>query len=140
MFSMAIMIASAVFECLPYQWVLQAAEKLYESFDKKEEEEKQSGITYILSQFGAKICQGEIYTYTGKTQIEVVRFLKKEYSEKILKFIWREYPHLQDKIVLWLKEYGIRRPMSMSKRANQIMGLLAHWDYYFFPLADGDCI
>lgn len=130
-YSMTIMIASAVFHGLPYTWVVQAADELYLAF-KQEKEDRRYGITEILSRFGAAICQGEMNTYTGKTQIEVVRFLKKEYQEKILKYTWRECPQLHDIIVLWLKKYSMQKPVSMSKRALDTMGQIAQLDYYYF--------
>lgn len=130
-YSMALMIASAVFDCMPYKWVIQAADELFLSFEK-EKEERKYGITDILSQFGATICQGEMNTHTGRTQIEVVRFIKEEYQQKILQYIWRECPQLQDIIMLWLKKYSMRKPISMSKKALDTMGRLAEWDYYYF--------
>lgn len=132
-YSLALLIASAVFERLPYAWMLCAADDLYSFFEKKnEEEERKYGITDILNAFCAKICQGEMNTHTGKIPIEVVRFAKEEYREKILKYIWKECPKLHDQIVLWLKKYNMKKPIPMSKRASQIMGQLAYWDYYYF--------
>lgn len=132
-YPMALMIASAVFDCFPYTWVLQAADMLFSLFHMAgDEKERRHGITELLSAFGAEICQGELNTYTGKTPIEVIRLTDEEYSEKILRFIWRECPGQRDHIISWLKRYSMKTPMSMSRQAIVVMGKLACWDYYYF--------
>lgn len=132
-YSMALMIAAAVFDAMPYMWVMRAAETLYESFENKDDkEEKRCGITEILSQFGAVICKGELNTYTGKTPVDIVRLEQKTSQETILKYIWIECPQLQDVIMRWLEKYYMGKTMSMSKRAGEAMGWLAGWDYHYF--------
>ena len=87
-YSMALMIAVAVFDAMPYTWVMRAADALYESFEnKRDKEEKRYGITEILSQFGAVICRGELNTYTGITPVDIVRLDKKTLRETILKYV-----------------------------------------------------
>ena len=77
-YSLALMIATAVFDAMPYMWVVREAEVLYDSFENKNgKEEKRYGITEILSQFGAVICKGELNTYTGITPIDIVRLEQK---------------------------------------------------------------
>ena len=50
-YSLALMIATAVFDAMPYMWVVREAEVLYDSFENKNgKEEKRYGITEILSQ------------------------------------------------------------------------------------------
>ena len=72
---MALIIAAAAFDTFPYAWVVQAADRLFESFSHRgDEEKKQYGITDTFSRFGAKIYEGEMNTYTGRTPVEVVRF------------------------------------------------------------------
>lgn len=132
-YSMALLIAAAVFDALPYEWIVQAAETLFQTFKpKKDLEEKIYGLTETLGWFGAVICKGELNTYTGTTQVEVVRLSKNEYQELILKYIWRECPKLHDNIMHWLEDYIFQRPLSMSKRAGDVIGQLVCWDYYYF--------
>lgn len=132
-YSMALMLAVAVFDSLPYMWVIQAADMLYSSFHHSEDEKEPGyGITDILSRFGAEICQGEMNTYTGRMPIEVVHLINEDYQQKILKFIWKECPQLHDRMILWLKNYSTKKPRSMIKSAIKVMGLLACWDYYYF--------
>lgn len=132
-YSMALMIAVAVFDAMPYMWVMRAAETLHDSFENKDDkEEKRYGITEILSQFGAVICKGELNTYTGLTPIDVVRLEQKTSQETILKYIWIECPQLQDVIMRWLEKCYLGKTISMSKRAGEAMGWLASWDYHYF--------
>ncbi|MDE7417945.1 MAG: hypothetical protein K2N44_16855 [Lachnospiraceae bacterium] len=132
-YSMALMISAAVFETQPYIWVVQAADRLFQSFDhNKEEDVRAYGMTDLLSRFGAEICQGEMNTYTGITSVEVVHLTETEYREKILRFIWKECPQLHDKIILWLESYSMQKPVLMSRAAMEVVGLLVSWDYYFF--------
>lgn len=131
-YSMALMVATAVFDSLPYAWVMQAAQRLFQGFEHHEE----TGYVYaqaeILSQFEAEICQGEMNTYTGNVAINIVHLRKAEYREKILVYIWQQYPQLQDKIIYWLQSYNMQKPVSISKRALETMGFLACLDYYYF--------
>lgn len=136
-YSMALLIAAAAFDAMPYMWVIRAADALYESFEnKKDVEEKRRGITETLSQFGAAIYKGEINTYTGTTPTDIIRLEQKTLQETlqniILKYIWIECPQLQDVIICWLEGYYMGKPLSMSKRAGDIMGKLACWDYHYF--------
>ena len=132
-YPMALMMAVAVFNAMPYMWVMCAADALYDFFEnKKDKEERRYGITEILSQFGAVICKGELNTYTGITPIDVVQFEQKELQETILKYIWVECPQLQNMIMSWLEKHYMRNIMSMLKRAVYVMGWLACWDYHYF--------
>lgn len=132
-YPMALMIAVAVFDGMPYMWVMRAADTLYEDFENKhDKEEKRCGITETLSQFGAVICKGELNTYTGKTPIDIVQLDQKISQETILKYIWIEYPKLHKVIMIWLEKYYNENIISMSKRAGEIMGQLACWDYHYF--------
>lgn len=132
-YPMALLVATAVFDMMPYMWVIRAADALYASFEnKKDEEEKRRGISETLGQFGAVICKGEINTYTGITPTDIVRLEQRVLQNTILKYIWIECPQLQDVIMLWLEGYYMSRPLSMSKRAGDIMGKLACWDYHYF--------
>lgn len=131
-YSMALMIAVAVFDAMPYMWVRQAADILYDAFAKKSEEDRRYGITEALSQFGATITKGELNTYTGVTPTDIVSLEQKSLQKTILKYVWIECPQLQDIIMDWLeKQYG-KKPMAMSKRTGEVMGWLACWDYHYF--------
>ena len=132
-YPMALMIAVAVFNAMPYTWVMRAADALYESFEnKRDKEEKRYGITEILSQFGAVICRGELNTYTGITPVDIVRLDKKTLRETILKYVWVECPRLQDVIMRWLEKQYMGKTISMKKIAGEVMGRLACWDYNYF--------
>jgi len=132
-YSMALMIAVAVFDCMPYMWVTHAADVLYDAFEnKKDQEEKRRSITETLSQFGAAICKGELNTYTGKTPVDIVWLEQKASQETILRYIWIECPQLQDVIMIWLEQHYMGKTISMSKRAGEVMGWLACWDYPYF--------
>lgn len=132
-YSMALIIAAAVFDSMPYSWVVQAADLLYEVFGGKEEKEKKTyGLSDTLCQFGVEICRGEMNTYTGKTPVEVVHLVETGYQERILRYFWRECPLLQERIINWLESYSMRKPFSMSKRAVAVIGTIVCWDYYFF--------
>lgn len=131
-YAMALMIATAVFDSFPDTWVIRAAERLFESFEDHEEADRTCALEEILNQFGAEICKGELNTYTGKVDVNIIRLTKAEYKELILKCIWQQYPQLQNKVMRWLQNYNVQQPVSMSKRALEIMGKLACWDYYFF--------
>lgn len=131
-YPMALMIATAVFDSLPYAWIIQAATRLFQTFDYREKADCTYAMTEILSQFEAEICKGELNTYTGDVSIDIVHLLKTEYQEKILRYIWQQYPQMQDKIMNWLQSYNTERPFSMSKRALETMALLVDWDYYYF--------
>lgn len=132
-YSMALLVATAVFDSLPYSWVVQATETLYQMFKKdKDKEEKTYALTEMLGQFGAAVCDGELNTYTGRVQVQVVQLVKKEYQDKILKLIWRECPQMHDNIMNWLEKFIYQKPISMSKRASEVMGQLICRDYYYF--------
>lgn len=132
-YPMALMISVAVFDSKPYIWVVKAADRLFQSFGhKKEEEEQTYGMTDLLRCFGAEICQGEMNTYTGITPVQVVHLMKTEYREEILRFVWKECPRLHDKIIFWLESYSMQKPILMSRAAMEVTGMLVSWDYYFF--------
>lgn len=131
-YPMALMIAAAAFDSLPYAWIIQAAQRLFQTFEHHEE----TGCTYaraeILDQFDAEICRGEMNTYTGNVAIDIIHLRRSEYRDRILNFIWQQYPQLQDKIIHWLQSYNMQKPVSMSKRALETIGALACADYYYF--------
>lgn len=126
------MIATAVFDSFPYTWIIQASERLFRTFEHHEEMDRTDALMEVLKQFEAEICEGELNTYTGKIPVDIVHLQKIEYREKILKYIWQQYPQLQNRIVDWLQSYNTQKSALMSKRALEIMGLLARWDYYYF--------
>lgn len=131
-YPMALMIATAVFDSLPYAWVILASKRLFQTFNYQEEAGCTYAMTEILNQFEAEICKGELNTYAGNVPIDIVHLLKTEYREKILRYIWQQYPQMQDKIIHWLQSYNTERPLSMSKRALETLALLIGWDYYYF--------
>ncbi len=131
-YDMALMIATATFDSFPDTWIVQASERLFKTFEGHEETKRTCALGEILNQFEAEICKGEMNTYTGKVDINIIRLTKAEHQEYILKYIWQQYPQLQDKIMKWLQNYNARTPVSMSKRALETMGKLACWDYYYF--------
>lgn len=132
-YSFAFIISCAVFNCLPYNWIIEAADELYGTFQIEEQQKGSKNVsTNFLKKFGAEIVPGEINTYTGKIKVDVIRLIEEQYQEKILKYIWRECPQLRDKIVLWLKKYCVRSRISMSRQAMAVMGCLAYWDYFYF--------
>lgn len=131
-FNMALMIATAVFDTFPDTWILRASERLFETFGENEETNRTCALEEMLNQFEAEICKGEMNTYTGKADINIIRLAKAEYQEKILRHIWQQYPQMQDRIIKWLQSYNAQKPVSMSKRALEVMGKIACWDYYYF--------
>lgn len=132
-YSMAFLIAGAVFDCLPYQWVQEAADKLCAMFDT---ESLEKGNTVArkerLEQFGAQIAHGTMNTYTGMINIEVIQWTEKRYPNRILNCMWKEFPQIRDTIILWLETYLMKTPVSMSKRTISAMSEFAGWDYYYF--------
>lgn len=131
-YDMALIIATAAFNTFPDTWVVQASERLYELFENHEEANRSYALEEILSQCEAEICKGEMNTYTGKVDINIICLAKAEYQVQILKYIWQQYPQLKDKLMMWLQDYNAQAPISMSKRALEIMSKLACWDYYYF--------
>ena len=131
-YPMALMIATAVFDSLPYTWVIRAAERLYESFVHTAEKSNIYAQEEILHQFEAEICKGELNTYTGTTPIDIVFLVNPKHRDIILKYIWQQYPQLQDKIISWLRSFNTQRPITMSKRALETIGFFACEDYYYF--------
>lgn len=131
-YAMALMVAAAAFDSLPYTWVIGAAKRFYESFEHSEETDNVYAQEEILQQFGAEICKGEMNTYIGITSIDIVHFTDAQYRETILRYIWRQYPQLQQNIISWLQSYNMHRPLTMSKRALEVMGFLAGEDFLYF--------
>lgn len=131
-YSMALMIATAAFDSLPYTWVIRAAEKLYETFPSQTEESNVFAQEEILHQFEAEICKGELNTYTGTTPIDIVRLNNPAHRETILKYVWQQYPQLQDKIISWMRSHIVQRQVILSKRALETMSFFACEDYYYF--------
>ncbi len=131
-YPMALMISSAVFWDKPEEWVSEAAEKLYQTFEQRKEEDGRDAISSILQQFDAELCDAEMNTYTGKIYIKVVHLAKSEYAGKILCCVWREYPKMRYKIISWLKKYCLGKRASMIQRAVAAVNMLVHEDYYFF--------
>lgn len=132
-YAMAFLIAGAVFDCLPYQWVQEAADKLCVMFDT---ESSERGNTVAkkerLEQFGAQIVQGTMNTYTGTINIEVIQWAEERYARIVLNCLWKEFPQIRDTMILWLETYIMRTPLSMSKQAISAMSEFAGWDYYYF--------
>lgn len=131
-YAMSLMAAAAAFDSLPYTWVIGAAQRLYESFPYSEEKDNVHAQEEILRQFSAEICKGEMNTYIGITSIDVVHFTDPQYRETILKYIWQQYPQLHQNIISWLQSYNMHRPLTMSKRALEVMGFLAGEDFIYF--------
>lgn len=131
-YAMALMTAAAVFDSLPYAWIIRAAERLYESFSSQGEENKIYAQIEILHQFEAEIYKGELNTYTGTTPIDIVILNDPEHRKRILKCIWQQYPQLQDKMISWLRSFIEQRPVTMSRRALETLGFFACEDYYYF--------
>lgn len=132
-YSFAFIISCAVFNCIPYNWVVEASDELYDTFQiEKQQKDSRNISANLLKKFGAEVVPGEINTHTGKVKVDVIRLIEEQYQEKILRYIWRECPQIRDKIVLWLKKYCVRSRISMSKRAMEFMGCLAYWDYFYF--------
>lgn len=132
LYSMALLIAAAVFDSLPFQCVSRSAETLFELFNYKTVEEKRLGDAEILEQFGAKICERECIIYEQKIKVEVVKFGEQKNQEEIIKEVWRECPHLHDTIMKWLESSVFQDPIHMARRAADIMGRLVCLDYCYF--------
>lgn len=131
-YSMALLLSVAVFNGFSVSWIVESANDIYNEFDAGEKAEVRSAMSFILKQFGAEIHQTQISTYTGPTEIEVIRLTKEDDSTKILKTIWRECPHLQDKLISWLKKQNAKKTVALAKKAVKVMGEIASWDYYYF--------
>lgn len=132
-FDVVFLIACAVFHDMPYSWINDASEKLYDYLGEKEKNnEGKIARAQSIRTFGAEICQGTINTYTGQIEVECIRFSKKEQVNNILKTIWNEFSQMRRGLVLWLKKYIIKEKRIMSERARDVLGYLAGLDYYYF--------
>lgn len=130
-FDMAFLIASAVFENMPYIWINQAAEKLYiEQADNMKKQER--AREQRLKEFGAGLYQGNINTYAGKTTVDFICFKEKEYAQIVLKYVWIEFPKLRNDLICWLQYFILKGKIQMSKRATEVIGFFSGLDYYFF--------
>lgn len=132
-YSMSLLTAGAVFEELPYLWIVEAADRLFASFgDRELEKEKETDREQKIRRFGARIIQGEMDTCMGMVSITVLEWKDKSWPERILRCLWMEFPGIRDKVTRWLEACILEERLSISKRAAAALGRFAYWDHSYF--------
>lgn len=132
-FDVAFLVACATFHDMPYSWINESSEALYNFFGQNEKNSiEKTSRSQNIQTFGAEICPGKMSTYIGKIEVDCVCFSKDSQISTILKTIWNEFPQLRKVIVLWLKKTIVKGQKTMSDRARDILSYLSGLDFYYF--------
>lgn len=132
-YSMALMIACIVFNEMPRDWIVKAADDLFEKIHIDNEKEK--GIyafSDMIEPFGLEVCKGSLNMYGGLIEVDIIRLIDKEKRAKILSILWNQCLNLREKIIIWLNEFNGKRPYRMSKEAIVAVEIFSSEDYCFF--------
>lgn len=135
-YDMAFIIAAAVFEKTPCPWIYDSAEQLFALINEKQEpyiiEKVGMANSHRIRNIGGKTYKGTVYNHTGEIQCEFICFQKKDYAEKVLNCVWKEYVFLREKLVFWLNEYLSSDNYTKAVRAINAIVLFSKIDFDYF--------
>lgn len=131
--AIALLITTAVFNEMPYNWIIEEKEKLYYYLVGKEKQVYEvEAVEKTLYEIGAEICDGEISDYAGKRNEKFIRYQDNEDANKIIGYIWIQFPNLKMPILKWLIKHIEAGRGIYVKRITDVMSLLALKDYSYF--------
>ncbi len=131
--AIALLITTAVFNEMPYNWIIEEKEKLYYYLVGKEKQVYEvEAVEKTLYEIGAEICDGEISDYAGKRNEKFIRYQDNEDANKIIGYIWIQFPNLKMPILKWFIKHIEAGRGIYVKRITDVMSLLALKDYSYF--------
>jgi len=130
---LALLITIAVFNEMPYNWIIDEKEILYGYLAAQEK------ITYeveavekTLFEIGAEICDGEISDYAGKRTEKFIRYQNNEDANKIIEYVWMQFPDLKILILNWFIKHIKTGRSIYVKRITHVLSWLSTKDYGYF--------
>lgn len=131
--SLALLIIIAVFNEMPYNWILNERGNLDTYLPKGDEYQLDTkAIEERLEEIGAEICMGEVSDYTGKREERFIRFSDEKDADIILEYIWLQYPDLRMPLQRWFVGHIRKGRNIYVKRITWALSKLARIDYGFF--------
>lgn len=131
--AIALLITTAVFNEMPYNWIIEEKDKLYNYLVGKEKQVNEvEAVEKTLYEIGAEICDGEVSDYAGKREEKFIRYQDNEDANKIIEYIWIQFPNLKMPILKWFIKYIEAGRGIYVKRISAVMSLLAKKDYSYF--------
>jgi len=131
--SLALMITIAVFNEMPYNWIVNEKGNLYTYLPKGNEHQLDTkAVEERLEEIGAEICMGEITDYAGKREERFIRFADEEDADALIEYVWLQFPDLKMPILKWLVRHICRGRNIYVMKITKVLSKLACIDYGFF--------
>ncbi|WP_181700001.1 hypothetical protein [Nocardia sp. GTS18] len=134
-------VALAVFNKMPLHIVFEASRALTSSiFDAEplDDDDVRSGQTVfgvrsteLLSKAQAQSYRSHEDTLYGQIAVDVVRFVDERFPQRLLEYMWREYPSAHRVVRDWLGELGSADDLRVSTRAGVAVGLLSTFEFEY---------
>lgn len=131
--SLALLIIIAVFNEMPYNWILNEKGNLDTYLPKGDEYQLDTkAVEERLEEIGAEICMGEVSDYTGKREERFIRFSDEKDADIILEYLWLQYPDLRMPLQRWFVGHIRKGRNIYVKRITRALSKLACVDYGYF--------
>lgn len=131
--AITLLITTAVFNEMPYNLIIEEKKNLYYYLVGKEKQVYEvEAVEKTLCEIGAEICDGEISDYAGKRNEKFIRYQDNEDANKIIEYIWIQFPNLKMPILKWFINHIEAGRGIYVKRITTVMSLLALKDYSYF--------
>ena len=88
-------------------------------------------LQHDIKEFGAEVYKDTLNSNIGKTEVDYVRFLRKEYTQNILNCVWNSFS-IRDVISTWLKDCMFMKRSTMTYRVNLTFVHFAKLDFHYF--------
>lgn len=132
-YSMILMIACTVFNEMPRDWIVKAADELFEIIHLDNEKQKDIlAFSDMIEPMGLEICKGSLNMYGEWVEVDIIRLTDSEKRTEILSAFWNQCINLREKIIIWLNGFNGKKPYRMSKEAIDAVEIFASEDYCFF--------
>lgn len=131
--SLALLITIAVFDEMPYNRIVEEKEDLYGYLIGEEKPVYEAkAIERRLLEIGAEVCDGEISDYAGKRHERFIRYQDSEDANKIIQYIWLQFPNLKMPILKWFLKHIKTGRSIYAKKITSVLSVLASIDYDYF--------
>lgn len=130
-------LSTTVFNGASYQTILDAEKRLRSYFpNDNEQTPKATSIfsstrTQRIQRVGASLQAGYEDTEFGRSPIDVVELNNPTIQPAILRYVWKEFDHLRDILVTWLKQSVFDAPFDTRIRAAAAAGELSKHDFTY---------
>jgi hypothetical protein len=132
------MLSTTVFNGASYQTILDAEKRLRACFPNDDEQKPKatssifsSTRTQRIQRMGASLQSGYEDTEFGSSPIDVVELNNPAIQPAILRYVWKEFDHLRDILVIWLNQSVFGAPFDTRIRAAAAVGELSKHDFSY---------